>query len=92
MTTTSKSPAAASPAAPTKTPDPKDVWGQLWDLALGDDEGGSATIEIDPADCGSVTLHFRDGSSGAWYWHDGGWQPCSEISTSPGDVAARDTL
>ncbi len=67
-----------------------DVWGKLWEIACGLDK--PARIEVDPDDCGTVTLVWPDGTRGAWYWHEGDWRACEGVDTAPCDVAARDAL
>ena len=70
-----------------------DAWGKLWDIAIGcTEEGGPATIEVDPKECGYVTLVWADGTRGLWHWDDGEWNPVEGIDSAPADVAARDTL
>ena len=69
-----------------------DVWGKLWDIAIGDIDTGPATIKVDPQDCGYVTLVWADGTRGLWHWDNGEWNAVQGIDSAPADVAARDTL
>ncbi len=68
-----------------------DKWWKLWDKATSEPEG-AAVIEVTPDDSDYVVLTWPDGSKGAWYWHDGDWQPCDTPNTAPCDVAARDSF
>lgn len=70
----------------------QDVWGKLWEIAIGDTEMGAATITVDVEHCGEVTLTWPDGTRSYLYWEAGGWQFGVSFNSAPCDVSARDTF
>jgi len=67
--------------------------GKLWEIATGDNESGTATIEIISNDVGAVVLHWNDGSKSFLCWDNGEWGFVGEGCTNcPCDVTARDSF
>jgi len=67
-------------------------WERLWSIATSEPEG-DATITL-TEDVNEVLLTWPDGPSAYYRWdhriHN--WRSGEGLNTSPGDVAARDSL